>query len=199
MPTIPDETAWSPWHPRDLAERLHTIAHPWCVVGGWALDLWHGEETRPHEDLEFTVLREHLPAFRHHLGKLDFFAVHSGTITPLAPDEDPTPHIAQIWCFDPAAGRWRVDMMIEPGTPHTWVYKRAPEINRPRAEMVLRTVDDVPYLCPAAILLFKAKYRRPKDETDFSRALPRLESTEKTWLKTCLEQRHPGHAWLAAL
>lgn len=199
MPTIPNENAWSAWHPRELADRLHTITHPWCVVGGWALDLWHGEQTREHGDLEFTVLREHLPAFRTQLGTLDFFTVHSGTITPLGAEETPAPHIAQIWCFDRPAQSWRVDMMLEPGTPDTWVYKRAPDIRRPRAEMVLHTPDGTPYLHPAAILLFKAKYRRPKDEDDFFRALPRLEKADRAWLETCLLQRHPGHAWLAAL
>jgi hypothetical protein len=49
--------AWSPWHPRELAQRLEGMSKPWCIVGGWALDLWHGHETRAHEDIEFTVLR----------------------------------------------------------------------------------------------------------------------------------------------
>ncbi|MGH3656155.1 MAG: nucleotidyltransferase domain-containing protein [Micromonosporaceae bacterium] len=28
---------------------------PWCVAAGWALDLFRGEQTRPHEDLEIAV------------------------------------------------------------------------------------------------------------------------------------------------
>jgi Aminoglycoside-2''-adenylyltransferase len=36
---------------------------PWCIVGGWAIDLWLEEHTRPHEDIEISVLREDLGQF----------------------------------------------------------------------------------------------------------------------------------------
>ena len=52
---IPDDDAWGAWHPADLARRLHGLERPWCVVGGWALDLWHGRQTRDHEDLELAT------------------------------------------------------------------------------------------------------------------------------------------------
>ncbi|SEI16642.1 hypothetical protein SAMN05216228_103143 [Rhizobium tibeticum] len=90
-------------------------------------------------------------------------------------------------------------MMIEPGTLDTWIYKRQAAISRPRAEMVDTTAEGIPYLKPAAVLLFKAKYRRPKDEIDFERALPRLPVSERLWLKTSLAACHPGHEWLKGL
>ena len=117
----------------------------------------------------------------------------------LAVDREPAAEIFQIWGFDRAAGRWRVDMMIEPGTDDGWVYKRATEIRRPRSEMVMRTAGGIPYLNPSAVLLFKAKYQRPKDEADFAAALPKLAAPERTWLRDCLELLHPGHGWTKAL
>lgn len=191
----PDHDAWSAWHPQELAERLEGIGRPWCVVGGWALDLWHGRQLREHEDLEFTVLRRDVPIFRERLAGMRFHTVGSGIVTYLPADETPPEDIFQIWCEDIAARCWRVDMMIEPGKPDIWVYKRDPRITAPRAEMVARTADGIPYLKPAAILLFKAKYQRPKDEVDFDNAVEKLTAPERAWLKGCLDRLHPSHAW----
>lgn len=194
-----DHDAWSAWHPAELAQRLAGCPEPWCVVGGWALDLWHGYQTRDHDDLEFTVLREDVRVFREVLKDMQFHAVGSGVVEYLPDDQEPPPAIFQVWCHDVEARCWRVDMMIEPGTPDMWVYKRDTAIVRPRAEMIDRTADGVPYLKPAAILLFKAKYRRPKDEMDFEHALPKLEQQERAWLKACLSAVHPDHEWARVL
>jgi hypothetical protein len=197
--TALDHDAWSPWHPKELAHRLAGVARPWCIVGGWALDLWHGYQTRDHEDLEFTILRTDFGTFRSALAELEFHTAGSGIVTYLPPYENPPANIAQIWCQDTAARRWRVDMMIEPGTPETWIYKRDPEVFRPRADIVSTTQDGIPYLKPAAVLLFKARYRRDKDETDFEKAVPKLTAQDRTWLKTCLDRTHPGHDWARVL
>ncbi len=195
----PADDAWSAWQPDELARRLAGVSRLWCVVGGWALDLWHGVETRPHEDLEFTILRDDLRVFRDALGELAFHAVDDGRITPLAPGALPPTGVTQIWGEDRAAGCWRVDMMLEAGTPETWVYKRNPAIRRPRDEMAGVTAAGIPYLRPEAVLLFKAKYRRDKDEADFARAVPKLDGEAKRWLKACLLAADAEHAWARAL
>lgn len=194
-----DEDAWRPWLPTELAQRLSGLSKPWCIVGGWALDLWHGRRSRDHEDLEFTILREDFGTFRRALKGMRFHTVASGVIEHLPARKEPPAAISQIWCEDIQERCWRVDMMIEPGTPDLWVYKRDAAITRSRAEMVAVTPDGIPYLKPAAVLLFKAKYRRDKDELDFVNALPRLEPSERAWLKACLATAHPGHEWAKLL
>lgn len=196
--TLPHD-AWSAWHPGELARRLAHVSRPWCVVGGWALDLWHGVETRPHDDLEFTILRGDFLPFCAALPGLRFHAVGDGHVQPLATGQAPPAGIMQVWCEDVAAKCWRVDMMLEEGTPETWVYKRDPAINRPRREMVHVTLDGIAYLAPEAILLFKAKYRRDKDEADFAAALPKLDRAQRVWLSACIAKAQPDHAWLEAL
>jgi hypothetical protein len=195
---LPDD-AWSAWHPAELAYRLAGVARPWCVVGGWALDLWHGVETRPHEDLEFTILRADFQRFRTALSGLRLHAVGDGHVEPLAAEAVPPADIAQVWCEDVAARRWRVDMMLEDGTPDIWIYKRDPSIRRPRSAMVRTNGEGIPYLAPEAILLFKAKYRREKDEADFAMALPKLETAQRHWLKAAIAKAHPDHAWIGLL
>ncbi|AYQ43772.1 amino acid transporter [Burkholderia lata] len=197
--TIPDQDAWNAWHPAELARRLNAIHLPWCVVGGWALDLWHGAQTREHDDLEFTVLREDFGTFRRAFGDLAFYTAHAGVLDKLPENQDAPSGIMQFWGFDCAAESWRIDMMIAPGTNEWWAYKRDPSFKRPRAEMVMKTADGIPYLNPSAVLLFKARDRRPKDRQDFDRALPKLPAVEREWLKECLDVLHPGNEWAQAL
>nr|WP_298095689.1 amino acid transporter [uncultured Shinella sp.] len=200
MDTTPlSHDAWCAWHPQELARRLSGIERPWCVVGGWALDLWHGVETRVHDDLEFTILRADFDHFRAALPGMRFHAVGDGQVEALGEREIPPGEIAQVWCEDIAARCWRVDMMLEDGTPKTWVYKRDPAVRRPRGEMVRMTAEGIPYLVPEAILLFKAKYRRDKDEADFTQALPKLDARQRHWLKARIAETHPGHGWLRDL
>jgi hypothetical protein len=90
--------AWSPFQPRELAQRLEHISRPWCIVGGWALDLWHGHETREHEDIEFTVLRGDVSLFRQALSDLEFYATGSGVVDYLPDGQEPPADIFQIWC-----------------------------------------------------------------------------------------------------
>jgi hypothetical protein len=196
---IPDHDAWSAWHPLELTSRLASISAPWCIVGGWALDLWHGAQTRDHDDLEFTVLREDTGIFREALQGLDFYTAGSGVVKPLPHGAEPPADIVQIWCLDSIERCWRVDMMIEPGTRQTWVCKRDPNILGPRHEFVYATSEGIPYLAPAPILLFKAKYQRAKDEADFDNALPKLTVSERAWLKASLALAHPGHDWIGVL
>lgn len=112
MTPLPDD-AWDAWSPFELAQRLNRVAAAWYVVGGWALDLWHGQQTREHEDLEFAVFPEHLEEFRAILSDLDFFAAKDGILTYVAPSVAPSADAAQFWGADMRQCRWRVDMMLE--------------------------------------------------------------------------------------
>lgn len=197
---VPAQDNWEPWSPHELASRLSSVSKPWCVVGGWALDLWHGNKTREHDDLEFTILRKDFDTFRQSLGgDMALYTVYDGVLEHLTASQQPKPEIDQVWCFDRSAECWRVDMMIESGTDALWVYKRDNQITRPRVEMVLFTTEGIPYLNPSAVLLFKAKYCREKDEADFAKAVSELSASERLWLRNCLVSQHPEHVWIDRL
>lgn len=198
MNPLPDDS-WNAWSPDELHARLRHWRSEWYVVGGWALDLWHGHQTRAHEDLEFAVLPAGMDGCCKILSGLDFFEVREGELSYLAPNVGPSADVWQLWGADTAAGFWRVDMMVERGTPDVWVYKRDRSIRMPRAAAVRRSKQGIPYLAPANVLLFKAKYRREKDEHDFEAALPKLNSQETLDLRLWLEALHPEHEWIARL
>lgn len=195
----PPDDAWKPWSPKELFARLGGSDTDWYVVGGWALDLWHGKPTRAHEDLEFSVPVSQAQRYRGILSDLEFFTVRDGKFDYLPLDETPSMDAWQHWGADIGAGCWRVDMMVDPGSRDLWVYKRDPSFTLPRAVAIRATACGIPYLAPHIVLLFKARHAREKDHADFRNALPRLDSSEKSSLCRWLEVLHPGHSWIQAL
>jgi hypothetical protein len=192
---VPDLEAWDAWRPEEVAERLVGLAAPWHVAGGWALDLWHGRQTREHEDLEIAVPRSAGGAVRRRLAGFDCYVVGDGRVAPLAAEQPMPDDRFQMWVRDPAVRAWRLDVFHEAGDAETWTCRRHEGIREPLSRMVAVSADGVPYLRPEAVLLYKAKGRRDKDEADFDLALPRLDAEARRWLVSALALAHPGHPW----
>ena len=195
----PNEDAWCPWSPHQLAERLRGFATPWYVVGGWALDLWLGEERRSHEDLEFAVAPEDAPRVARQLYDLAFFEAKDGALREANVAAPMADSAWQWWGADTGARCWRVDMMAERGTADQWRYKRDPSLLVPRANAIRTTSDGIGYLAPSLVLLFKAKHRRPKDQSDFDAVAGQLDDPDRRDLKRWLRDLHPEHNWIERL
>ena len=193
----PGLEAWDAWTPREAVERLQGAGVPWCVVAGWAIDLFLGEQTRDHSDLEIEILRVDFPAVRKHLKAFEFFAAGSGQIVALDLADEWDAEWHQRWVLEPKAGKWRMDVMLPPGDEKTWMCRRDETITAPRAEIVDTTPDGIPFLRPEAVLLYKAKAARPKDEADLAACLPRMSETSRQWLADALARVHPNHPWIA--
>jgi hypothetical protein len=194
---IPGEDEWEPWSPSEVAERLAHCSATWGIAGGWALDLWRGQSSRPHGDIEIVVSAAALDAVRECLRGHHFYAASRGALSEVQPGEPLTAH--QFWVLDPIAGKWRLDVMTDPGDDARWIYRRDHRIAAPRREMLGHSQGGIPYLRPAAVLLFKAKDPRPKDAFDLAGALPKLDSAERGWLARALASAHPQSPWIDLL
>jgi hypothetical protein len=196
----PPLEAWEPWTPEQVANVLEGIDVPWCVVGGFAIDLFLGRETRRHDDIEIAVPRPFFDPLRKLLKRS--FALHvvgDGEVRRLAPGAVYPAEKHQCWVLDEAAGKWRLDVMQEPGDTQKWAFRRDPHVNAPRAWMMTTSAGGIPYLVPEAVLLFKAKATRGKDEADLAACLPELTNAARDWLRNALERVHPNHPWIEKL
>jgi hypothetical protein len=196
-PFEPDVSLWDAWHPAEAARRLAGVDARWSVVAGWSLDLFRGEQTREHEDLEIAVPEDDFPALVEALSEFDLFAVGSGYARPLG-DPSPSEH-HQTWVRERNTGIWRLDVMREPWDGDTWICRRDRRLRRPGADVIALSADGIPYQQPEIALLFKAKHTRDKDQADFDGVLPLLGPDRRSWLAKALALVHPGHPWLAAL
>jgi hypothetical protein len=193
-----DDRWGSAWRPEQVAERLAGVAAPWCVAAGWALDLFRGEQTRPHDDLELAVPSAGFPELRHCFPELACDAVGSGRLWAAAGAEE-LAATHQTWFRDPGSGRFLFDVFREPHEGGTWICRRDPSLRLPYDAVVERTADGIPYLAPELVLLFKATALRAKDRADFDGVLPLLGRARREALAGWLELVHPGHPWQADL
>ncbi|MFE6098303.1 nucleotidyltransferase domain-containing protein [Streptomyces massasporeus] len=193
------EARWADaWRPEQVAERLGGIGVPWCVVAGWALDLFRGEQSRPHGDLEIAVPAAGFPEIRHRFPEYVFDAVGSGRVWPGAGAET-LAATHQTWLRDAASDQFLFDVFREPHDGGTWICRRDERLRLPYDAIIERTADGIPHLVPELVLLFKAKTPRPKDQADFEGVLPLLDQPRRNLLRGWLELVHPGHPWLAEL
>jgi hypothetical protein len=197
----PVETWSMAWTPDEAALALEGVSAPWAVAGGWALDLWLGEQTREHEDLEIAVPAAFYPEIQARLEALGLkvFSNVNGEVIALEPGEAPEPRGFQTWVTDAAAQGWRMDIFREPGDAQTWVYRRTGELSAPRAWASGRSAAGIPFVAPQIVLLFKAKATRDKDQADFAIVAPRLSTEARDWLAASLRIIQPGHPWIDRL
>jgi hypothetical protein len=204
------DPVWQPWHPAQVARLLQDVTAPWCVAAGWALDLFRGEQTREHEDLEIAV--PNTPGtFGQVRAALSDYTLEvpvgpePGTLWPL--DSPAFSQVHQTWVSetrqDGPDGEpirvYRLDVFREPQHNGRWVCRRDQSITMTYEEIIRRDPAGIPYLAPHIVLLFKAKASRAKDNADLAGALPLLAPAERTWLGDMLKRVHPGHEWLDQL
>ena len=49
---------WQPLSVQETVDLLYSLPVPWWIAGGWAIDLYLGRQTRPHEDID-VLIQEH--------------------------------------------------------------------------------------------------------------------------------------------
>jgi Aminoglycoside-2''-adenylyltransferase len=197
----PDWKLWDAWRPERIAEFFEHLAVPWYVAAGWAIDLFHGQERREHEDLEVAVPNDRFHEVVDLLDGFEAFVITGPAEgLPLAEAWNRLEDTHQTWVRDPESRRWKFDLFREPSDGDTWICRRDPALTMPYARLIERSHEGIPYGRPEVILLFKAKHAdQEKNRIDFADTLPQLDSERRAWLREALERVHPGHEWLEEL
>ncbi len=197
--TFPDDDPpWDAWRPEEAAERLAGFDVRWAIAAGWALDLFRGQETREHEDLEVTVPASQFDRLRDGFPGHDWHVVGAGQVWSID-NAAAFATMHQTWLRDIAAGLFRLDVFREPHDGDTWIFRRDRRLTRPYADVIEMSPLGVPIVAPEIVLLFKARWQRPKDEADLAGVLPLLDDRRRAWLAGALDLVHPGHPWRGRL
>jgi hypothetical protein len=194
-----DPRLWQAQHPREAARWLSDLSLPWWIAGGWALDLFAGDQARPHADLDVGVLRRDVREVLAVLSSWDIFGAKHGLLTRLSAGTAPDADTHSLWCRAKHATCWSLEIMLDECDGADWVYRRQPEIRYPLTSIVRRSPGGLPYLAPEIQLLYKARKPRERDQADFDRIAPRLDSAARRWLHRALERSDPGHEWIRRL
>jgi hypothetical protein len=179
----------------DVQSLFAPAPFPWWVAGGHALDLFVGHATRPHGDIDVSILRRDAPLLRLLLAGWDLHGADAGVLTPWT-TADTGPPTGSIWCRRAPGRAWCLQVMLDAGSETEWVCHRHGEIRLALPDALARSPEGIPYLRPELQLLLKAKDCRPKDEADFAAVFPLLGTDEAKWLAGNLRRLYPRHRWL---
>ena len=172
---------------------------PWCIAGGWALDLFLGRETRPHADVDVALFRADQVLLRQHLVGWALEKVLGGVLGRWQEGEWLHPPTHEVHARSGDQPPVTLEFLLNERAGDRWVFRRNPEVSCPLNRVILRSDTGLPVLCPAIVLLYKAKAPRGVDESDFEAARASLYTEQRAWLESALKTCHPGHRWLAHL
>jgi hypothetical protein len=198
-----DEThgEWRPLLLEEVAGLLREASFPWWIAGGVALDLFVGQQTRPHDDVDVQILRADQLLFQRQFRDWDLHKTGGPGLRPWPADEFLMPGANQVWCRRTPGAAWSLEIMLLESNLGRWYHRRAPVVGGTIETFGLRTAEGIPYVAPEIQLLYKAgQETRPKDEADFNRVLPLLDARQRAWLRDALSHRFPGgHPWIVQL
>lgn len=185
--------------PNEVVEWLASLTVPWWIAGGWALDLFVGQVTRPHADMDVGIPRQDALNACTALSEWEIYEARGGSLTQLVPGHAPRADVNSLWCRRPGDSAWGFELMLDECADGRWMFRRNPAIHRALASAIRRSSDGIPYLAPEIQLLYKAKATRAKDQIDFDEVVGRLDGGARAWLRASIARMDPSHAWLSVL
>ena len=184
--------------PASFAAVMVELGVWWAVAGGWAIDLWLGEQTREHHDVEVVVRRcdQHV-VYRALASGWELFALDppDGGWQPWngVPIEAPA---FQLQARSPTG---EFDIFTETADEARWHFRRDDRITMTSDEVIVRSRSGIPVVRPEIQLIYMAKSNDPKNERDFEHARPHLSAEAAMWLTEAIDITLPGHRWLEHL
>ena len=193
-----------PLHPRDIQSLFSAAPFRWWIAGGWALDLFVGEQSRPHFDTDVAVARRDQTVAQGYLHGWDFQYAMPGTSDPVVFESW---KVGQIlgreihgsWARESTASPWRFEFLLHEIERDVWSFRYCPEIQHPVERIGNCTSAGIFYLRPEIALLYKAPRLRQVDDQDFRRILPYLGREQRAQLTEDIIHFSPEHPWLALL
>jgi GrpB-like predicted nucleotidyltransferase (UPF0157 family) len=182
-----------------VAQEMQGFGCDWYISSGWALDLFLGQVSRLHHDVDVVVARTDQLALQEHLTGRGWKLV-----TPFNKRLELWPPHMYLKMPRHQVHAHRdgefIDILLTDFSNGIWHYRRNPIIMRARERMALTSEAGIPFLAPELVLLFKSQNTsgkdRSKDQRDFEQTWQKLEPERRAWLRWALVATDPEHAWL---
>ena len=191
---------WQPISVASLTDLFQNAPFSWCLAGGYAVEQFLGRLLRPHGDIDLVAFRDEQLALQDWLKGWQLYAAHKpGALRKWQPDEYLPYGIHDIWGHQKDSMAWQLQIMLQEVEGDRWFCRRNHAVGGLREEFV-RHYNQIPCIRIDIQLMYKAKNIRQKDAIDFAACLPKLSSTQRSWLKNSLSTMFPqGHEWLSIL
>lgn len=180
---------------KKITSLMSDFDRPWFIAGGWALDLFLGAQSREHEDIEIALFRKDQKYLRNFLKNHEFKKVSDGELQTWG-DEYLYPPIHELYAIKRGH---LLEILLNESKGKSWVFRRDTKIIRPKDHIWHTTKDNIPYLSPEIVLLYKVKNTREKDYIDFLAVKEYLNNEQKKWLKSSIQVHDSNHIWAKLL
>ncbi len=171
---------------------MKDFKHPWFIAGGWAIDLFLGQETRPHSDIEIGVYRHHQSSLKKHLEGWTFLKVNKANILAWEGERLELP-VHELYAIKQEQ---TLEILLSESSQGDWVFRRDPAITVPYELAWAESSKGIPYLQPEIVLLYKVNQSRKKDHHDFFETYKHLDVDKRKWLRKAVSHHEPYHDWL---
>ncbi|CDQ39930.1 MULTISPECIES: nucleotidyltransferase domain-containing protein [Virgibacillus] len=169
----------------------------WFFVGGWAIDLFLGKETRVHHDIEIGIFREDQIELKHFLSSWEFKKVVHREFIPWYNEYLVLP-VHEIHAIN-KMDKHELEILLNESDTVNWRFRRDLRILYPLKSVLKYSETGLPYLAPEIVLLYKVRNTREKDHIDFLSVKDILHAKQKYWLREAIEMHEPKHEWLQLL
>ena len=171
----------------------------WFVAGGWAVDLYLENVSRPHDDIEIAIFRRDQIALQNYLNNWVLQKVENSALSVWNRNEFLELPVHEIHCFNELSEPQNFEVLLNENSAAEWIYRRNQRITKSLNKIYLTTDSGIKFLRPEIVLLYKSKKPRAKDEQDFASVVERLDAESKKWLANALENCDSKHHWLQKL
>ncbi|UAL46450.1 hypothetical protein K7887_16245 [Sutcliffiella horikoshii] len=195
-----NEEVWRPLSITEIHSIFSIIPIQWWIAGGWALDIYLRKVTRAHEYIDIVILRPDHLILQRHLGRdWEMFIAFKGQLIPWNKNQLLDSHYDNIWVKKKDESTWAFQVMLLDIEEKNWIYKRNNTIRKSLEDIGLVSLSGIPFLKPEIQLLYKggSSVIREKDVIDLGNILPKLNVSNRDWLKKSLKIQYPhGHKWI---
>lgn len=183
--------------PLAVAELLREFAQPWCVCGGWAIDLFLGRPTRQHADLDLLILRRDQLALQNYFAGEQLRKAVNGKLLPWKNGELLELPVHAIHGAADFGRSSNLEFLLnEIDDAGNWAYRRDDSVKTPLKNLICTSPIGVPYLRPEICLLYKSKDFKEKDSADFESVIDEIGDEQKRWLHDVLIKTDAEHPWI---
>lgn len=167
---------------------------PWAIAGGWAIDLFIGEVTRTHDDIEIMIFRSDQLAIQQYLSGWKFYKVQGGKITTWKQSEVMVPPVHETYA---ERENEKIEILLNETDGVNWIYRRDTRVSRELSKAIIVSDAGMPILSPEIALLYKSKNPKQKDEQDFQNTYPHMNLDQKHWFREALKILYVDHSWIS--
>ena len=174
----------------------------WFVCGGWAIDLYLGELTREHKDVDIAIWRKDQLLMQQYLVNRGWTidVAGGGKLVPWAVGDFIELPKHNVWCKNVKHDPDFLEVLFNERDGESFLFRKDFSIKRPLSQTVLQSSQGILYLAPEIVLLYKSRsHDETQNQADFVATIPKLSDESLTWLKNSIMTMNQEHPWLVSL